>query len=257
MDEGVDEGRSACAGESSAAATSTTTSFTCANCDQTKVAASFSSTQLRKGPGVSRCSDCVCSPGRSGPRGGGKVGRPPETKFAGPPTPVNVAPRPQRPVPGFDHAPDVAVCTDWPRTKSGRPPGAQSAIFMPLIACALGPIEGYCTSEHLDLAARWWTLVLQAWPRWVGDLKKSGVLERKDELLQNTKGRPIPLIPKTKGRGTVPHFRGNLQTRLLEEAGGGMLSIELYACVASLYSCDIETTKVKRARDKKKLTGST
>jgi hypothetical protein len=31
-------------------------------------------------------------------------------------------------------------------------PGAQSAIFMPLLACMLGPIEGFCTAEQLALA---------------------------------------------------------------------------------------------------------
>mmetsp|Transcript_14319 Transcript_14319/g.41979 ORF Transcript_14319/g.41979 Transcript_14319/m.41979 type:complete len:266 (-) Transcript_14319:371-1168(-) len=207
---------------------------TCAHCSQTKPSSAFSTTQLRKGPGLNRCLDCVRSDTSKGKR------TIQLQKYTVPPTPVTIGARPQRPVPGFDHAPDVTVCTDWPRTKSGGPPGAQSAIFMPLFACALGPIDNHCTAGQLDLATQWWTAALPAWPRWVQELRSSGVMERKEELVRSAKGQPNPLIPKTKGRGTVPHFRGVVQTRLLENAGGGMLSIEMYACVTCLYSCETE-----------------
>lgn len=40
----------------------------------------------------------------------------------------------------------VQVCRDWPPTKKGNVPGTQSSVFVPLIACVIGPIDGFCTA---------------------------------------------------------------------------------------------------------------
>ena len=48
------------------------------------------------------------------------------------------------------------------------------------------------------------------------------------------KGSATPLISKHKGHGTVPHFKGKLQSELLEK--DPMVAIEVYACVTCLYS---------------------
>ena len=45
---------------------------------------------------------------------------------------------------------------------------------------------------------------------------------------------PNALIPKTKGRGTVPHFNGRVQEEILE--GAPATAVEIYACVTCLYS---------------------
>ena len=217
---------------------------TCAECSKSVPGSGFSKTQWKKGS-AARCSACCAAASRGGGGAmadrhakGSSRGKPPQ-QYTGAPTEVSTAARPQRAVPGFEHAPDVTYAADWPQTKSGRgPPGAQSAIFMPLLGCALGPIEGHCTAEQLQLAERWWAAALPAWPRWIAELRASGVAEgaRREQLLRTAKGSPNPLIPKSKGRGRVPHFQGKVQNRVLEEAGGGMLSIELYACVTCLYS---------------------
>jgi hypothetical protein len=139
-------------------------------------------------------------------------------------------------VPGFEGA--LTVATDWPQTKRGEPPQAQSAIFMPLLACAVGPVEGHCSAEQLEEAERWWALALPAWPRWVATLRAAGVDESRREKLvasaSGKKGSATPLIFKHKGHGTVPHFKGKLQSELLEK--DPMVAIEVYACVTCLYS---------------------
>lgn len=149
------------------------------------------------------------------------------------PSPITTAPRPQRDVPGFEGL--LTCCTDWPQTrKGGGPPGAQSAIFNPLLACVIGPIEGHCTAEELALAHDWWTAALPAWPRWVESLLDAGVASRRPALLAGSKGKANPLIPKARGRGTVPHFNGRAQNDALEMEPG--VAVEVYACVACMYS---------------------
>ena len=56
----------------------------------------------------------------------------------------------------------------------------------------------------------------------------------RNRLFQTAKGRPNALIPKTKGRGTVPHFNGRVQEEILE--GAPATAVEIYACVTCLYS---------------------
>ena len=147
-------------------------------------------------------------------------------------TPVLLTERPQRSIPGFEGL--LTCCTDFPQTKRGQPPNAQSAVFNPLIACCLGPLEGYSTQTQLDFAFAWWSKVLPAWPRWVETLRNAGICTQKSKLLQRAKGKPNPLIHKAKGHGTVPHFRGTDQIQALEL--DMMCSIEIYACVQCLYS---------------------
>ena len=112
-------------------------------------------------------------------------------------------PRPQKPVPGLEN---LTVCTDWPKTKTGQPPGAQSAIFNPLLACVMGrPIEQHCTAEQLEVAETWWAAALPAWPRWMAALRQANVLQAPQDqaaLIGSAKGQPNPLIFKAKGRGT-------------------------------------------------------
>jgi hypothetical protein len=145
---------------------------------------------------------------------------------------LSMSARPQREVPGF---PGLLCCADWPQTKGGKPPIAQSAIFNPLLACVLGPIEGHCTEQQLDFAENWWKEALPAWPRWVAELRAAGVPALKHRLLTVAKGNPNPLIPKAgKGAGTVPHFRGRDQNEALEM--GGMVSVEVYAAITCMYS---------------------
>ena len=150
------------------------------------------------------------------------------------PSPLALNERPQRPVPGFDH---LTVCRDWPQTKKGEPPSAQSGIFCPLLGCVLGPVEGYCTQADIDTAMMWWTLALPAWPRWVEELVAGGLPGQRTKLLASAKGNPNPLIPKSRGRGTVPHIRGRLQVDALEDASP-MVALELMACVTCLYSAE-------------------
>ena len=45
---------------------------------------------------------------------------------------------------------------------------------------------------------------------------------------------PNPLIFRSKGHGMVPHLKGKIQTDMIES--DGMVAIELYACVACMYS---------------------
>ena len=114
-------------------------------------------------------------------------------------------------VPGFDG--QLTCCTDWPWTKLPR---TQSAVFVPLLACVVGPIEGLCSEAQLEFASRWWAAALPAWPRWVRDLKKAGAGTWREQLLRSAKGTPTPLMPKNKHCGTAPHFNGPLQGQVLE-----------------------------------------
>lgn len=200
----------------------------CAGCRKTVSRIEFSKTQLRKGNGA-KCKACCTGGNRRNDHPSQQ-----QQQQSTEPTPIVLNPRPQRAVPGFD---GLTVCRDWPQTKNGRPPNAQSLIFNPLLACALGrPIDGHCTQEQLDLAIQWWSLALPAWPKWVESLQ--GVLNNnndfRERLFRTSKGRPNALIPKTKGRGTVPHFNGRLQEQILEQAP--TTALEVYACVTCLYS---------------------
>ena len=147
-------------------------------------------------------------------------------------TALVLEPRPQRAVPGLE---GLTVCTDWPQTRNGKPPNAQSLIYNPLLACVFGPMEGYCMQEQIEIALIWWTLALPSWPRWTEQLRLTpGVLEFRDRLRSTAKGQPNALIPKTRGRGKVPHFTGKLQVEILEMVP--TVALEVYACVACLYS---------------------
>jgi hypothetical protein len=105
---------------------------------------------------------------------------------------------------------------------------------MPLLACALGPIEGYASSAELAVAEAWWAEALPAWPRWVTELQSAGIQEHRTRLLATVKGHPTPLIPRTKRRGCAPHIRGRDQVEALELAPA--VAIEVYACVTCLYT---------------------
>lgn len=140
--------------------------------------------------------------------------------------------RPLMEVPGFDGL--LLCCTDWPQTKRGAPPSAQSAIFVPLIACVIGPIENYCTAAQLDFATRWWTAALPSWPKWIDQLREAGALDWRERLLKRAKGQKNSLIHKAKGCGHAPHFNGKVQVQVLELAP--MVAIEVYACVTCMYS---------------------
>jgi len=157
--------------------------------------------------------------------------------------------RPQRVVPGFEDEDDMTVCSDWPKTKNGAPPSAQSAIFNPLLACAItGPIEGFCSANELAVAIEWWSKVFPAWPRWVSELRiAAGIIDNDDinnehrkKLLRCAKGQSNPLIHRCQGWGTenrspsVPHFKGQDQNDILELAP--MVAIEVYAAVTICYS---------------------
>jgi hypothetical protein len=85
----------------------------------------------------------------------------------------SVIPRPQMDIPGFEGI--LSCCTDWPQTKKGGPPGAQSAIFNPLLACTLGQIPGYCSPQQVEYAVLWWTAVFPAFPRWIHELRAAGL----------------------------------------------------------------------------------
>lgn len=193
----------------------------CRQCKTSFPRSAYSKNQWRRGEGSGRCRTCCGNSGSSS-----------QHKKDTPPTIIDTAPRPQIHVPGFDGK--LTVCSDWPQTKKGRPPGAQSAIFNPLLAAVLGPIAGHCSTEQLLLANAWWTAALPAWPRWVKQLRAAKVLELRSTLLKGAKGTPNPLIHKARGRGTVPHFRGRAQNNALEMVP--MVAIEVYACVTCLYS---------------------
>jgi hypothetical protein len=148
-------------------------------------------------------------------------------------TNLSLKPRPQMPVPGFEET--LTCCTDWPQTKKGEPPSAQSTVFMPLLAMVHGPIDGFCTEKQLGAAFKWWSLALPAFPSWVERMLKAGAKERlKDIFVKNVSGRPNSLIPKHKGHGKVPHIKGRIQTSILEM--DMMVSIEIYQAVACMYS---------------------
>ncbi len=166
-------------------------------------------------------------------------------------TPLLCDPRPQRDVPGFEGA--LTCCSDWPQKKKGVPPNAQSTIFNPLIACVIGPIEGYYTAEQLAFAFEWWTAALPAWPRWVQSLREAGAMSWRDRLIKYAKGNPNPLIHKAKkgdNVGSIPHFKGKMQGDVLELAP--MIAVEVYACVACLYStAALDNTEAINQKDKK------
>jgi hypothetical protein len=143
--------------------------------------------------------------------------------------------RPLKVVPGYEEQ-KLTVCADWPKV---RKPLAQSAIFMPLLACVIGPVKGQCTQEQLDDAMKWWTCALPAWPRWVAALKNAGVPRQRSFLLRTSNWEPTPLIPLMavhggKHPGSVPHFRGSSQIKALERDQA--VAWEIYACVTCLYS---------------------
>ena len=142
--------------------------------------------------------------------------------------------RPQMDIPGFEGR--LTCCTDWPQTKRGEPPNAQSLVFSPLLACVLGSsdIEDFCTSSQLEQASRWWTEALPAWPSWVRRLRGVVSVEMREKMLRNIKGRPTYLIPKKKDSGRAPHFKGKIQREALEM--DAMVSIEVDACVMCMYT---------------------
>jgi hypothetical protein len=181
---------------------------------------------------MARCKKCVSAevPGHSSDHRP-NVERP--APPGGPPssTEIALATRPLACVPGFE---PLFFATDWPKTKKGEPPQAQSAIFNPLLACVIGPIDGHCSADQLAFAQQWWALALPAWNDWVGRLTAAGVCARRDQLLRGSKGGPNQLIPKARGHGTVPHFNGRAQNAALEAEP--MVAIELYACITCLYS---------------------
>jgi hypothetical protein len=187
----------------------------------------FSKTQLRKKTGKKCTKFIAIAPSSSSAFSSTKQAS--KTRSS---TVVKIVPRPQRDIPGFEGV--LTCCTDWPQTKRGEPPSAQSAVFNPLLACCLGPIEGHSTQEQLDQAFAWWSAALPAWGRWVNSLQVAGVVDTKSKLLARAKGRPNPLIHKARGHGTVPHFRGRDQSEALEL--DAMVAIEVYQCVATMYS---------------------
>ena len=216
----------------------------CCGCGADLDTSAFSKTQLQKGP-IARCKPCVLAEVPGGPSRVQRVTEarpgdsPSRTEIslnprpaAGPPsrTEVSLNPRPLACVPGFEA---LFFATDWPRNKKGEPPQAQSAIFNPLLACVIGPIDGHCSADQLAFAQQWWTLALPAWSDWVARLTAAGVLARRDQLLRGSKGGPNQLIPKARGHGTVPHFNGRSQNAALEAEP--MVAIEVYACTACLY----------------------
>ena len=200
----------------------------CAGCQKEVANSLFSKNQRRKGSNA-RCTKCV---GAQSNNHCTRL-RPGQNQQREEPTPVQLSPRPQRAVPGFD---GLTVCRDWSRTKNGKMPNTQSLIFSPLLACSLGqPIDGHCTQQQLNLAVQWWSLALPSWPQWMNSLHNVLADENlRSRLLQSAKGRPNHLIPKTKGRGTVPHFNGKLQEEILEKVPA--TALEVYACVTCLYS---------------------
>ncbi|CAB9503525.1 expressed unknown protein [Seminavis robusta] len=207
----------------------------CAECNKPLPRSQYSKNQWRKGPG-GRCSNCVNSGSNNQKVNNDgnhlKQIQQQRKQYSGPPTPLSLDPRPQMDVPGFEGA--LTVCTDWPQTRKGEPPAAQSAVFMPLLACVIGPVEGHCNAEQLEVAQQWWALALPAWPRWVESLRQAGVAAQREQLIKAAKGHPNPLIHNAKGHGTIPHFKGKMQVDALEK--DPMVALEVYACVTCLYS---------------------
>ena len=174
----------------------------CVDCSIPAPRSSYSRKQWSKGPG-GRCIQCVQR--QQDGSSTGSVAASVEPAESAAPTALRLDSRPQRAVPGFKGL--LTVARDWPQTKRGSPPGSQSAIFNPLLACVIGPVEGHCTAAQLAAAAAWWARALPAWPRWVAELAASGVAACRTALLASAKGQPNPLIFKTRGHGTAPHFK--------------------------------------------------
>ena len=212
----------------------------CIICRQSKKRNEYSSTQWKKGNAGSKCKSCIMSnqSNRNNLKSSSTNSNSNKNNNDNPTTkPLIVKLRPQMPVPGFEET--LTCCTDWPQTKKGEPPSAQSLVFMPLFAIIHGPLPNYCNELQLSNALNWWTAALPAFPSWIDRLIQAGV---KRELLkivskkQDLKGRPNALIPKIKGggHGSFPHIKGKVQTRLLEM--DIMVSIEIYQAVACMYS---------------------
>ena len=173
--------------------------FRCSICAQELPSSSFSKTQAKKG-NARKCTACVGQKSQASTAGDTATSKQKNPVVV---TKVSLEPRPQKAVPGLE---GLTVCTDWPKTKSGQPPGAQSAIYTPLLACAMGqPISEHCTAEQLETAAAWWTAALPAWPRWMAALTETDLgasTGYRDKLLSSAKGQPNALIFKAKGHGT-------------------------------------------------------
>ena len=209
----------------------------CNVCQETKARKEYSKNQWKKGCPLSKCSDCIYS--SCGEIQNTQKQQQRERSVGT--TAISKDSRPQKAV-GFggltEGQAQLTVCCDWPKTKSGQPPGAQSAIFMPLLACTMGEaLEGHYTKDQLDQAQLWWTAALPSWPRWVQSLRNAGAQKKCNEFLSSStsvRGNPNPLIHKAKGHGTVPHFKGKLQRELLEL--DPTVSWELDACIHGLYT---------------------
>ena len=213
----------------------------CIICRQSKKRNEYSSTQWKKGNAGSKCKSCIMSnqSNKNNLKSSSTNSNSNNKNNNDNPTtkPLIVKRRPQMPVPGFEET--LTCCTDWPQTKKGEPPSAQSLVFMPLFAIIHGPLPNYCNELQLSNALNWWSAALPAFPSWIDRLIQAGV---KRELLkivskkQDLKGRPNALIPKIKGggHGSFPHIKGKVQTRLLEM--DIMVSIEIYQAVACMYS---------------------
>jgi len=221
----------------------------CLVCREKRPHNEYSKTQVKKGEGGSKCTHCITASSNSNSNGSLKINTStitttgnashPQQKHQQQqiPTVLSLGPRPQKEVGcGLE---GLTVCADWPKTKSGQPPGAQSAVFMPLLACAMGePIEGHCTKDQLEQAQIWWAACLPAWPRWIQALRDAGVQAKSAQLFSSSssssiKGNANPLIHKAKGHGTVPHLKGKIQRNLLEMDPS--VAWELDACVQCLY----------------------
>lgn len=187
----------------------------CSSCDREQSKEHYSKNQWKKGEGAAKCKACieetslptppshcsrVCAPTTSPLPTHHNSPKPASTNVI---TTISLQERPQIPIPGFDDG--LSCCADWPKTKSGHPPGAQSAVYNPLLACVFGvALRDHCTLEQLTVAHAWWNRALPAWPRWVEELRRVGVNDPvyRNKLLASAKGRPNPLIHKAKGRGT-------------------------------------------------------
>ena len=222
----------------------------CSSCGANKDESELSKSQLRKSEGVARCKACVeagsrmAAPSSNIPAANqGKESLKANGDNVVEITPVKIARRPQIPAPCFDGR--LTVAADWPRT--GRISAAQSAIFMPLLACVFGQgIDAYCTTEQIDFASQWWAHVFPEWPVWVQKLRAGGyVLDRRESLLRavGRRSQPNPLIPRTRGLGFVPHIPGKLQTECLSSAPD--VQLELDVCVACLYNPPPLTVEIK------------
>ena len=146
----------------------------------------------------------------------------------------------------------LTCCTDWPKTKKGGPPGAQSTIFNPLLACVLGEIPGFCNSQQVAYAIAWWEAVFPCYRKWIAELRAAGLTrdsingkkllssatflkKSKNNGQRSNTNNLISKLPKHI-YGEVPHFKGRAQNEALELAP--MVAIEVYACVTCLYHSD-------------------